>query len=218
MRGGARFGRVAPRLLAALVPILLMPAVVDASVRLLARRGAALLWSLSSGLPATGLVGGAAIDAQPRDVVDLPSLSSVASNGRESAVVTSACRQRAGRRSIGPGDRRNARRIYVGPDLVRRAVPATGRPVAAWTSRTDEHPAGMLISDPGALAGTLRAGDVLYEAEGHTLASFEQLVAIVGQAYQRGARIVSGRLWRRGEPWVITVEPGWTKTSSSGER
>jgi hypothetical protein len=106
-------------------------------------------------------------------------------------------------------ERSDARRIFVGPDLIRRALPASGRPVAVWTSRTDAHPAGMVISQPGSLAGTIRAGDILFEAEGAPLTSFEQMVAIVAQRYERGARFVSGRLFRGGEAWVVTVEPGW---------
>jgi S1-C subfamily serine protease len=105
--------------------------------------------------------------------------------------------------------RKGVRKIFVSPEMIRRAVPASGRPAAAWSPRTAEHPAGMMISSPGALGGTILAGDVIYEAEGQALGSPEQLVSVVMQAYRRNARFVSGRLWRHGEAWVLTVEPGW---------
>jgi hypothetical protein len=100
-------------------------------------------------------------------------------------------------------------RIFVGPDLVRRATPPSARPHATWSDRRGDRPAGMLVQSAGALAGVLVPGDVLFEAEGQPIAGFEGLVSIVGQAYQRRARYVSGRLYRSGEIWAVTVEPGW---------
>jgi hypothetical protein len=195
----ARFARLLVRALVVVVPIVVVPALASLSVGFLARRGAAVLLSLGSRVPA----------ATPPEL-ELATLSDVAPAPRESAVVAVAeVRQRSGPRKDGAPGRRGARRIYVGPDLIRRAVPVSGRPAASWTNRGDDRPAGMLISNPGALAGTIQAGDIVFEAEGRSLESFEQLVAIVGQAYQRRAKVVSGRLWRRGEAWILTVEPGW---------
>jgi S1-C subfamily serine protease len=145
----------------------------------------------------------------PADVDVLAAVSDIDSEPRQSAALVAERRQRTAPRDNGIAARRGARRIHVGPDLVRRAIPASGRPAASWTDRGADHPAGMMIASPGALAGTIQPGDIVFEAEGRSLASFEQLVAIVGQAYQKRAKIVSGRLWRRGEAWTITVEPGW---------
>jgi hypothetical protein len=196
--------------LAVIVPIVLVSFAMSLSVGYFARRGAAILYGLGSRVPGPALAVAGMLDAAPTGLEMFASVSDVAPVAPESALVAVDAGHRSSLRAKVVAARRGARRIHVGPDLVRRAVPASGRPSASWTDRTDDHPAGMLIMNPGALAGTIQAGDVVFEAEGRSLASFEQLVAIVGQAYQHRAKIVSGRLWRRGEPWTITVEPGWT--------
>ena len=88
-------------------------------------------------------------------------------------------------------------------------LPVGGRPTSAWTDRTLQHPAGLLIQSPGALTGVIEPGDILVEAEGQPLSSFEQLVVTVKQAYERRAKRLSGRLFRKGDLVVLTVEPGW---------
>jgi hypothetical protein len=107
------------------------------------------------------------------------------------------------------GDQRARSNVFVGPDSIKRAIPVTGRPTSAWTDRTVEHPAGLLIQSPGALRGVIEPGDILVEAEGQMLGSFEQLLATVRQAYERRAKRLSGRLFRRGDMVPVTVEPGW---------
>jgi len=104
---------------------------------------------------------------------------------------------------------RRPHRIFVGRDMIRRAIPSSARPKSTWTDRSGDRPAGMLIQNPGVLSGTIVPGDVLFEAEGQPIASLEQLVAIVGKAYQGKAKYLSGRLYRKGEIWAVTVEPGW---------
>jgi len=104
---------------------------------------------------------------------------------------------------------RRPHRIFVGSDMIRRAIPPASRPKSTWTDRSGDRPPGMLIQNPGVLAGTIVPGDVLFEAEGQPIASLEQLVAIVGQSYQRKTKYLSGRLYRKGEIWAVTVEPGW---------
>jgi hypothetical protein len=204
----ARFRRILLWVLAVVVPIVLVPGVSSLSVGFFARRGAALLSSVASRVAAAPLARASMFEPAPADVV-LAAVSDVDSEPRQSAALVAERRQRTAPRDNGIAARRGARRIHVGPDLVRRAIPASGRPAASWTDRGADHPAGMMIASPGALAGTIQSGDIVFEAEGRSLASFEQLVAIVGQAYQKRAKIVSGRLWRRGEAWTITVEPGW---------
>jgi S1-C subfamily serine protease len=194
----ARFGTLLVRALVIVVPVIVVSAATSLSVGYFARRGAALLWNLGSRVPAPSLAVASTIEPVPAELEIFASVSDIAEPRQRSLL----------HKNVIAG-RRGAHRIHVGPDLIRRAVPASGRPSASWTNRGDDHPAGMLISNPGALAGTIQVGDIVFEAEGRSLASFEELVAIVGQAYQKRSKIVSGRLWRRGEPWTITVEPGW---------
>jgi len=99
--------------------------------------------------------------------------------------------------------------VFVGPDSIKRAIPTSGRPTSAWTHRTPEHPAGLLIQSPGALAGVIQPGDILVEAEGRAIGSFEELVVTVKEAYERRVKRLSGRLFRKGDLVPVTVEPGW---------
>jgi hypothetical protein len=99
--------------------------------------------------------------------------------------------------------------VFVGPESIQRAIPAPGRPTSSWTNRTAEHPAGLLIQTPGALTGVIEPGDILFEAEGQPLGSFEQLVITVKQAYERRVKRLSGRIFRRGNLVPVIVEPGW---------
>jgi hypothetical protein len=55
----------------------------------------------------------------------------------------------------------------------------------------------------------IETGDILVEAEGQALGSFEQLLVTVKEAYERRAKRLSGRLFRRGDLLPVTVEPGW---------
>jgi len=99
--------------------------------------------------------------------------------------------------------------VFVGPESIQRAIPAPGRPTSSWTNRTADHPAGLLIQTPGALTGVIEPGDILFEAEGQPIGSFEQLVVTVKQAYERRVKRLSGRIFRRGAFVPVTVEPGW---------
>jgi hypothetical protein len=59
------------------------------------------------------------------------------------------------------------------------------------------------------LRGVIEPGDILFEAEGHPIGNFEELVITVRQAYERRAKRLSGRLFRKGDLLPVTVEPGW---------
>jgi hypothetical protein len=202
-------GKVLILTLALVAPLAIISVAMGWSVGPLARRGATMLRAFGARVPAPSFAA-SALDAPSRSE-DSPG-DVFASVDRE---VSPRELVRPSRKTISA--RRNGRRIFVGPDMVRRALPPQARPVAGWVAASDGRPAGMLVSSPGALAGTIQAGDVVFEAEGRALASFEQLVAIVGRAYGQRAKFVSGRLWRRGEVWSVTVEPGWiTETANAG--
>ena len=109
----------------------------------------------------------------------------------------------------GASTRRARPGVFVGPESIKRAIPTAGRPTSTWTNRTPEHPAGLLIQSPGALAGVIEPGDILVEAEGQALGSFEQLLVTVKEAYERRVNRLSGRLFRKGDLLPVTVEPGW---------
>ncbi len=124
--------------------------------------------------------------------------------------------ERAAPPTAGPTARRRAlispharANVFVGPDSIQRAIPVGGRPTSSWTHHTPEHPAGLLIQSPGALAGVIEPGDILVEAEGQALRSFEQLLVTVKQAYERRVKRLSGRIFRKGDLVPVTVEPGW---------
>jgi hypothetical protein len=96
-------------------------------------------------------------------------------------------KQRANPRLLAPPGAGRAH-LFVGPESIQRAIPMDGRPTSAWTARTDEHPAGLLIQSPGALRGVIESGDILVEAEGQPRSSLEHLVATVRQSYEKRAR------------------------------
>jgi hypothetical protein len=208
---------------AATLPFILLPVGLTQSVGPLARVGARwfnlLLPDLSSPVdsrhnaaPSHAIAPAVSADpstdeqAPPFNERHAPSPSGLRarSDRRENASLSgSIAAQRAA-----PGRRARAN-VFVGPDSIQRAIPVAGRPTSSWTSRTLDHPAGLLIQSPGALTGVIEAGDILVEAEGQPLGSFEQLLATVRQAYERRVKRLSGRLFRKGDLVPLTVEPGW---------
>jgi hypothetical protein len=186
--------------LAMVLPFALLPPLTAWSTDRLAKAGAARWRTLSSGLEV--MLGAEECPSEGRDPSD--DLAAAVDLAPPAFTIS---RVRGERASV-PRARR-PHRIFVGPDMIRRAIPASARPRSTWTDRSGDRPPGMLIQSPGVLSGTIVPGDVLFEAEGQPIASLEQLVAIVGQAYQRKSKYLSGRLYRKGETWAVTVEPGW---------
>jgi hypothetical protein len=105
--------------------------------------------------------------------------------------------------------RRRDLRIFIGPTLVQKSVPLAARPRVAFVERGEGHPAGLAFQSVGALVGTIQPRDILIEAEGQPITGLELLVSVVGKSYEHRAKYLSGRLWRRGELFAVTVEPGW---------
>jgi hypothetical protein len=187
--------------LAALFPFAVLPPLTAWSADRLAKAGAARWRTLSSDLEVV-------LDAARRSSAEEQEPSgdiAVAIDPSPFAFATA----RSGSDRVAQSRARRPRRIFVGPSMIRRAIPSSARPKSAWTDRDGDRPAGMLIQSPGVLAGTILAGDVLFEAEGRPIGSFEQLVSIVGDGYRRKTKFLSGRLYRKGETWAVTVEPGW---------
>jgi hypothetical protein len=204
---------------AAAIPFVLLPATLAWSVGPLARMGARwcnlALDSVSFGAEIGDAVATTDENALPAPPFEEPTKlrdesPAVAPPGaRPSSRRPSAVSEPGMTASTRPGPRRARPNVFVGPESIQRAIPVGGRPTSAWTSRTLQHPAGLLIQSPGALTGVIEAGDILVEAEGQPLNSFEQLVVTVKQAYERRATRLSGRLFRKGDLVPVTVEPGW---------
>jgi hypothetical protein len=206
----------------AAIPFALVPALSAWSVGPLARLGARLCNVAAAGV-AVGATEPAAIApdlATPEsDVAGADELGSRPDETRSSTGSSAAARSRAERPRTAISSpvaarhavaARNARpNVFVGPESIQRAIPTAGRPTSSWTHRTPDHPAGLLIQSPGALAGVIQPGDILVEAEGRALSSFEELVVTVKQAYERRVKRLSGRLFRKGDLVPVTVEPGW---------
>lgn len=127
--------------------------------------------------------------------------SSGASAGHEQASATHSARStRLARKALV---------VRVPAAAVQAALATNARPTATWAVQNGLAPAGVRVTSVGSLAGFLRVGDVLFEAEGIPLHDFGDLLAIVGSAYQARKPRMAGRLWRADEVWTIVVEPGW---------
>ena len=206
--------------LAAAIPFVLLPAALAWSVGPIARTGArwcqvacnvlslraegaavAPMEERAAAAPAESPVDG---DTPPGHSSFVPPAPGFRKPSRPSGA--SMARPTAAKRQIA---RRSSPNVFVGPDSIQRAIPVAGRPTSAWTNRTPEHPAGLLIQSPGALGGVIEPGDILVEAEGQPIGNFEQLLVTVRQAYERRAKRLSGRLFRKGDLVPVTVEPGW---------
>jgi hypothetical protein len=190
------------------------------SVGPIARTGARTLRAFANGLPRgeSAEAGEVAAERAPAGIGEVPDED--APHVEEMSILPGSRRRPlAGRTApagIGiitaernPIARRARPSVFVGPDSIKRAIPATSRPTSTWTERTAQHPAGLLIQSPGALRGVIEPGDILVEAEGQTLGSFEQLITAVKQAYERREKRLSGRIFRHGDFVPVTVEPGW---------
>src|SRR5258708_6657638 len=177
--------------LAMFVPFVILPPLTAWSADHLAKAGAARWRTMSSGreLVLSAAQAWSVEDGEPTDdvavAVDLSPLTfTTARVGGERAGVPRA---------------RRPHHIFVGPDMIRRAIPPSARPKSTWTDRSGDRPAGMLIQSPGVLAGTIVPRDVLFEAEGQPIPSPEQLVALLAQTYPAHANYPSGRPSRHGK-------------------
>lgn len=91
----------------------------------------------------------------------------------------------------------------------RRAMPS-----AVFVKASAEHPAGLLLGGVSALGVGLQDGDILTEAAGQKATSVAQVVGIVLAARSRQASEISGRFYRGGVPFSVTVEQPYPKSVS----
>jgi len=91
----------------------------------------------------------------------------------------------------------------------RRAMPS-----AVFVKSSPEHPAGLLLAGVSALGVGLQDGDILTEAAGQKATSVAQVVGIVLAARSRQASEISGRFYRGGVPFSLTVEQPYPENRS----
>jgi hypothetical protein len=79
-------------------------------------------------------------------------------------------------------------------------------PDAAPVRASAEHPAGLLLRGVSGLGVGLQDGDVLTEAAGQRASSVAAVIGVVLAARARHSSEISGRFFRAGVPYVVTVE------------
>ncbi|HEX2670013.1 MAG TPA: hypothetical protein VHM25_04020 [Polyangiaceae bacterium] len=93
----------------------------------------------------------------------------------------------------------------------RRAMPS-----AVFVKASPGHPAGLLLAGVSALGVGLQDGDILTEAAGQRATSVAQIVGLVLAARSRQASEISGRFYRGGVPFSVTVEQPYPKERLPG--
>lgn len=93
----------------------------------------------------------------------------------------------------------------------RRAMPS-----AVFVKASPQHPAGLLLGGVSALGVGLQDGDILTEAAGQKATSVAQIVGLVLAARSRQASVISGRFYRGGVAFSLTVEQPYPKQPVPG--
>jgi hypothetical protein len=89
-------------------------------------------------------------------------------------------------------------------------------PSAVFVKANAQHPAGLLLSGVSALGIGMQDGDVLTEAAGQKASSVAAVVGLVLAARARQAAEISGRFYRAGVPFSLTVEQPYPKAPVPG--
>jgi hypothetical protein len=93
----------------------------------------------------------------------------------------------------------------------RRAMPQ-----AVPVKANSYHPAGLLLRGVSALGVGVQDGDVLTEAAGQKATSVATVIGIVLAARARQSPEISGRFYRAGVPFLVTVEQPYPKNINPG--
>jgi hypothetical protein len=96
--------------------------------------------------------------------------------------------------------------IFVSKATVLKLAQSTARPQGVFVTETLQHPAGLRLSGVAALGIGVQDGDILIEALGITPRSPGQVIGAIIEARAQQARFLSGKLWRQGKTFGITVE------------
>ncbi|HEY5373014.1 MAG TPA: hypothetical protein VIK01_04975, partial [Polyangiaceae bacterium] len=122
-------------------------------------------------------------------------------------------------------ERRAAARIYRASDAHRIRVSAAqvlalaerrAMPQAVSVKANAYHPAGLLLRGVSALGIGVQDGDVLTEAAGQKATSVATVVGVVLAARARQSPEISGRFYRAGVPFLVTVEQPYPKNANPG--
>lgn len=109
--------------------------------------------------------------------------------------------------------------IRVRKASVLRLARARAIPTSAFTPKTPQRPAGLVLSGVGGLGIGMQDGDVLTHVGGVPVSARGQVVNLVLQARARRATELTARFYRGSEPWMLVVEIPYleAKPASSNE-
>jgi hypothetical protein len=96
--------------------------------------------------------------------------------------------------------------LFVSQATVLRLAQTSARPRGSFVAETADHPAGLLLSGVAGLGIGVRDGDILVDALGAIPRSAGQVIGAIIEARAKQARYLSGRIWRQGQTFAITVE------------
>ena len=122
-------------------------------------------------------------------------------------------------------EHRTAARLYRGP--VAHGIRISSAQVLALAERrampqavpvkaNAYHPAGLLMRGVSALGVGVLDGDVLTEAAGQKATSVATVIGIVLAARAHQSPEISGRFYRAGVPFLVTVEQPYPKNANPG--
>jgi hypothetical protein len=96
--------------------------------------------------------------------------------------------------------------IFVSQATVLRLAQSTARPQGNFVGAASGRPAGLRLTGVAALGIGVQDGDILVEALGITPRSPGQVIGAIIEARAQHLRFLSGKLWRHGKIFSITVE------------
>jgi hypothetical protein len=204
--GSSRFASPLVIALALLAPVLAVPVLSRAYADRLAD---GITLDLLATLAPVGDAYSALSDEQPRDeeaiLSETPSL--------QAAVHQEQNEHRAAahiyRAPVVHGIRISAAQVLALAE--RRAMPQ-----AVPVKANAYHPAGLLLRGVSALGVGVQDGDVLTEAAGQKAASVATVIGIVLAARARQSPEISGRFYRAGVQFLVTVEQPYPKNANPG--
>jgi len=163
--------------------------------------------ALGAGLDRVAATWLSAPPAEPAPVAVLPDEPSVP----EARVLASTSKRSKKHTTKHTKSVESQRAIFVSAPVVLRLANRGVRPQGVPVAAKGPRPAGLMLVGVGALGVGLRDGDVLTHVAGSPALDVGSVIYAVLSARGRGARTISGRFWRDGQPWVLVVEQPYPK-------